>query len=366
MGSRQRERSVRIYKAKPTPQGEERWGVDWIDPETGRRHRRIIGTKEEAEREAARLEAKGREKTLEDAGRAYMLRLAGKRSLRNQRERWNRIMADLGADTPLSSLRTDVVLTWRADLLTRGYKANTINTFLDSLVAGMHVAVEEEWIPKLPFKSRGLRLDAPSAGRAPPEEEVERAMRAASPKMRLALLLASECGLRSTEVSSLRVDMLSGETLRLGRTKTDRGRSSGRVVPLTDRASAALRSWVRHLDEGETWVFGEGWSASGAFRSLKRRLRAKGEPELRFRFHDLRHLATTRMRRAGVDVYTLRRIMGWSSHRMLDVYSHITDEDWAEVRRKLSAYAKVPRGEEVPDDQPPPSDPDAKGNGNDH
>jgi integrase len=146
--------------------------------------------------------------------------------------------------------------------------------------------------------------------------------------------------------------------LRWGKDKTASG--TGRIVPLNQRAMAALGFWATHFPkrEPEHYVFPtERYGAAGdkfcakaydidptkPIGSIKEaweaaKLKAarilKGEPDstakiapLPCRFHDLRHTAVSRMLNAGVPIAKLAKIVGWGTATMVRMaarYGHFT------------------------------------------
>ena len=50
------------------------------------------------------------------------------------------------------------------------------------------------------------------------------------------------------------------------------------------------------------------------------------QPPWNFRFHDLRHMAASRMAEAGADAFTLAAIFAWSDIRTAPRYTHAMDE----------------------------------------
>jgi integrase len=152
--------------------------------------------------------------------------------------------------------------------------------------------------------------------------------------------------------------------LKWGKDKTASG--TGRIVPLSQRAVAALSFWATHFPERkpEHYVFpSERYGAGGdefspkayhvdpfkPIGSIKEaweaaRLRAakilKGEIDetdseeetvpLACRFHDLRHTAVSRMLNAGTPIAKVAKIVGWSASTMVLMakrYGHFSLND---------------------------------------
>jgi integrase len=172
--------------------------------------------------------------------------------------------------------------------------------------------------------------------------------------------LAIETGARFGVIRTLQWGSVDFENrcLRWGKDKTASG--TGRIVPLNQRAIAALGYWSTHFPErkAEHYVFPtERYGAAGdkfcakaydvdptkPIGSIKEaweaaKLRAarilKGVPDatakiapLPCRFHDLRHTAVSRMLSAGVPIAKVAKIVGWSTATMVRMaarYGHFT------------------------------------------
>ena len=172
--------------------------------------------------------------------------------------------------------------------------------------------------------------------------------------------LAIETGARFGVIRTLQWGSVDFENrcLRWGKDKTASG--TGRIIPLNQRAMAALGFWATHFParEPEHYVFPtERYGAAGdvfcakaydcdptkPIGSIKEaweaaKLRAarilKGEPDskakiapLPCRFHDLRHTAVSRMLNAGVPMAKVAKIAGWSTATMVRMaarYGHFT------------------------------------------
>jgi integrase len=172
--------------------------------------------------------------------------------------------------------------------------------------------------------------------------------------------LAIETGARYGTIRTLQWGCVDFENrcLKWGKDKTSAG--TGRIIPLSQRAIAALSFWATHFPERkpEHYVFpAERYGAAGdkfcakaydidpskPIGSIKEaweaaKLRAarilKGEPDskakiapLPCRFHDLRHTAVSRMLNAGVPIAKVAKIVGWSTATMVRMaarYGHFT------------------------------------------
>jgi integrase len=156
----------------------------------------------------------------------------------------------------------------------------------------------------------------------------------------------------------------AGRCLKFGKDKTEAG--TGRVIPLSQRAVAALSFWATHFPQRQPkhYVFpAERYGAGGdkfspkayhvnplqpigdikeGWETAKERAGrilngiAEGAepdaavPPLVCRFHDLRHSAVSRMLNAGVPITKIAKIVGWSPATMVRMaarYGHFSLDD---------------------------------------
>jgi integrase len=175
--------------------------------------------------------------------------------------------------------------------------------------------------------------------------------------------LAIETGARYGVIRTLQWGSVDFENrcLQWGKDKTASG--TGRVIPLSQRAMAALSFWAAHFPEREPghYVFSaERYGAAGdqfcakaygidparPIGSIKEaweaaKLRAgkilqgmpqgsdseEETPPLVCRFHDLRHTAVSRMLNAGIPIAKVAKIVGWSPATMVRMaarYGHFS------------------------------------------
>lgn len=147
-------------------------------------------------------------------------------------------------------------------------------------------------------------------------------------------MTAYQLGLRFSEIVGLtwdRVDLKIGIIIqRAVDTKTKTGR-----VQLTFQRLAKVRSMVnKHV-----FTY-KGKPLQLISRSFRTALKDAGITD--FRYHDLRHCASTNMRRAGVDTATAMKIVGHKSEKMWKRYNAIEERDLHEAALKVH---KVPSTE---------------------
>jgi integrase len=176
------------------------------------------------------------------------------------------------------------------------------------------------------------------------DEEWSKLYQAAKPHLRPVLLTAYQLGQRFSEIVGLtwdRVDIKRGFiTLRSLDTKT----KTARQVPMTPDVKMTLQrlAKVRTLTTATTeaaprHVFTyEGKPLQRVSRSFKTALKDAGISD--FRFHDLRHCASTNLRRAGVDTATAMKIVGHKSEKMWKRYNAIEERDLTQAAQKVHKY----------------------------
>jgi integrase len=162
----------------------------------------------------------------------------------------------------------------------------------------------------------------------------------AKPHLKPVLLVAYHLGQRLSEIVNLtwdRVDLHRGFiTLRAIDTKTKKPRR----VPMTPAVREALGDLakVRSLTTNRVFLY--------KGQPLKRISRTFGTAKrdasiLDFRFHDLRHCASTNLRRAGVDTATAMKIVGDKSEKMWKRYNAIEETDLVNAANKLNTYLQT-------------------------
>ncbi|WP_133139689.1 site-specific integrase [Legionella genomosp. 1] len=149
------------------------------------------------------------------------------------------------------------------------------------------------------------------------------------------VLLSVNTGLRRGELFNLTWDMidLSAKSIFIdgGITKN----RSSRFIPLNDEAYSILNQLYQKRDAESTLIFPS--KGNQPFNHVKRSWASLLEQAkiTQFRWHDLRHHFASKLVMAGVDLNTVRELLGHSDIKMTLRYAHLAPE------HKISAVNKI-------------------------
>jgi integrase len=145
-----------------------------------------------------------------------------------------------------------------------------------------------------------------------------KALADASPSpIREAIWIAAYSGLRASELLALPSATSRQDTLGVPTSKTGKPRQ----VPI----AKPLIPYLSSLPLGLSY-----WQLHDGFDAARK---AAGMPHVQF--HDLRHTAASWLINAGVDLYTVGRILGHSSTQTTARYAHLSDASLKAAMRKL-------------------------------
>jgi integrase len=272
----------------------------------------------------------------------------------------------------LADINAWLVEKWRAARLKAGAKATTVNRDLDDLRSALRKAVAWGLIEEHPLQGvKRSRADGNATVRFLDDDEEMRlrgaldarqerirterdhanAWRAergypTMPNLRRAafvdhlkplVLLSINTGCRRGELFSLEwrdVDLQRGNL-------TVRGQSakSGRTrhIPLNSEALTVLQEWRSQRGDTEGLIF-PGRNGDRLDNVRKAWVAVLEEAEINgFRWHDMRHHFASRLVMAGVDLNTVRELLGHASYQMTLRYAHLAPE------HKAAAVARLVR-----------------------
>jgi integrase len=255
---------------------------------------------------------------------------------------------------------------WRSARLKAGISASTVNRDLNVLRAALRLAKQWKLLQTHPLADvRPSKVDRAGAVRylSPAEEKRLRAALAARDDKRRAereranvwrrerqyaewraygpytdhltpiVLLALNTGMRRGELFAMRwadVDLTRAiVTVRGGDAKSGQTRH----IPLNTEAVAVLSAWKTGAAADLVFAGRDG-EAMDDIKTAWLKL-AKAAKLENFRFHDLRHTFASKLVQAGVDLNTVRELLGHTDIKMTLRYAHLAPEHKAAAVAKL-------------------------------
>lgn len=161
-------------------------------------------------------------------------------------------------------------------------------------------------------------------------------------------------GLRATELVSLPRRALAADRPFLI-LKGKGGRE--RLVPISDRARAAVATWLAHVPPDSAWLFPSGKSYLSRIRLyqiVKALAGAAGIAPERVSPHVLRHAFATHLLEGGADLRALQSMLGHADIGTTQIYTHVDSRRLVEL-----VNSRHPLGQMVPKMPLPRVDDDA-------
>ncbi len=202
----------------------------------------------------------------------------------------------------------------------------------------LNYAMRKGMIVKNPVHGVRLLPEGPGAMRIISQEEQRKYLAKANKLLRDVATIILETGMRPGEVFTIRkenVHLTHGYVF----VPTGKTRFARRSIPLTDAAKAVLKRRVRAAKG--PYILPHRHDPNKPLTTLKKSHAealndAKIKPQ--FRIYDLRHTFGSRSAMAGVDLPTLKELMGHSEISTTLRYIHPTPEHKQEALKKLQKF----------------------------
>ena len=229
---------------------------------------------------------------------------------------------------PMTKLTPAVLASYRDERL-QLVKPNTLKHELGVLSSVINTAISD-WgipIPSNPVQLVRLPKYDDRRSRRLERGEEEKLLESADPMFRRLIIVAIETAMRKGEIFRIRRSHIDyqRQTLFIPTTKTDKPRT----IALSTGAVEALKEQIRSTGRGnvverdlDPLVFKIG---VGFYRYRLDKIR-KATGMLDWRFHDLRHEATSRLFEKGLNMMEVASITGHEDLKMLKRYTHIKPE----------------------------------------
>jgi len=142
-------------------------------------------------------------------------------------------------------------------------------------------------------------------------------------------------GLRINEATGLPVTAVASDSMTL---RVIGKGNKERILPLTESILQMLREvWKTH--RSEQWLFPRAQSVAPMYYEAARRAFVRARSECGFdddfRPHSLRHSFATHMLEQGVDIRIIQILLGHSSIRSTELYTHLTEPLRNDLRKLL-------------------------------
>lgn len=119
-----------------------------------------------------------------------------------------------------------------------------------------------------------------------------------------------------------------------------------RLVPLSDRARAAVAAWREHVDPARPWLFPSGkghLSRIRLYQMVRDIAGLAGIPPDRISPHVLRHAFATHLLEGGADLRALQAMLGHADIATTEIYTHVDSARLVSLVNERHPLADTPR-----------------------
>jgi len=232
---------------------------------------------------------------------------------------------------------TSPLITQYQSMRKKEVKPATVNRELQILKRCFNLAIQWELTNNNPV--RGVEFFKEPRGRIRflTVEEIDRLIECCSGELKYIVTLAIYTGMRKGEIFNLkwRNINLANRLIILEYTKN----GETREIPMSDNVYHILsRKYIEKYRESEEYVFPSknGNAYTNVDKSFKTALNLANIKD--FRFHDLRHSFASQLVMSGVDILTIKELMGHKDISTTLIYSHLAPQHKIDAIAKFSNY----------------------------
>ena len=237
---------------------------------------------------------------------------------------YNRHLLPFFGDQPISHLTPTLIEQYKTKRLTQGVKKRTIDKELSALSALIKLAQEMDLCNPLPFKIKRFpaKQTKPPIPRIPTQQEVQAIFdNIKGDKKKGLFLLMYDGGLRKTEASTIRAENIDlGNDLML---VTGKG-GKQRIVPImSTRLKEELEKRIRETEGGYLYINPATGRPYISIRLAIKEAALRAKVNKDVYNHILRHSFGTHAIEAGVNIKALQGMMGHTTVKTTEIYTHI-------------------------------------------
>jgi len=351
-----------IYIRK-TKGGKERWCIDYRD-ENGERVRKVAKHAQSREEALLELQSDIREnfenkyglnqKKLKTKFNEFAIQYLENYAKVNNLA-WKRVesclknLCEFMGACYLRDISPLLIEKYKLKRLNEEIKPATVNRELSVLKRAFNLAIDWKIVDENPVRNvRFLRQPEPKE-RILSKDEEERLLEASSEHLKPIIIAALQTGMRKAEVANLRWEQVDMKNKEIEVVKTKSGKK--RIIPISEDLFKEL-NLLRNRNGNSEFVFQYVDQKTGekkhlryfrrSFETACRRAKITG-----FTFHDLRHTFASRLVRSGVDLITVKDLLGHYSVKTTERYTHSNQEQKRKAVELLSTESGGKKAEKV-------------------
>jgi len=230
-----------------------------------------------------------------------------------------RLLKDVLGDIPLKLIDKEAIRKFK-EISVQRVKPTSVNSYLRHIKSGLNWAKLEEYINKVPaIKMYGTGKKLTRYLSVPEIKILLAHAGKEKPEMHRIILFALYTGARREEIVRARYEHIQENKIKiLGKGNKER------LIPLLPQALDVRQ----HI--GKIFQYRHVSTVSNYFREISRQCGIKA------RFHDLRHTAGTQMLASGIDLKTVKEILGHTDIRTTEIYAQVLAETMEKEMQKLN------------------------------
>jgi len=232
----------------------------------------------------------------------------------------------------LQQIQSQFIEKWKQSLKERENTPATVNIRLRTLKAAFSKAVEWKYLHQNPCAGVPQLKDAGKKVRFLSKEEIHAILEVAEEPLRSIFLFFIYTGMRLSELLNLRwedVDLGRGVIIIQAREGWNPKDYEMREIPIHPE----LKPVIEKLKPGKGIIF-PGNDVFSLNKRFKRLTRAAGVED--FRVHDLRHTFASHLVMNGVDLVTVKELLGHAKIQTTLIYAHLSRPHIVNALKKIS------------------------------
>ncbi len=225
----------------------------------------------------------------------------------------------------------------------KGARAHTVNFEVGALKSVFNLAIKWGYLRENPTKGvTKLKVKDSKAVRFLTEEECRRFLEACPPKLYPIYLTFLNTGMRKAELENLEWDDIDFDRrkIKIRRKEDWQPKTGEREIPMSAKVHDLLLQLKVEVDDRHksNYVFSDskGGKLKAKLREQLIRIAKKAEIENLTRVHTLRHTFASHLVMKGVDLPTVKKLMGHADIQTTMIYAHLAPDHLAEAVDRLS------------------------------